>query len=413
MNQKLNILILSPKVPWPSRDGGSLGTFVYVRSLSSTGNKITILCLNTNKHYSSLSDFPDDVKSIAVWEAVDINTDITIFGVLKNLLFENVPYHVTRFHSPEFKNKLTEIFSSNSFDIVQLESVYLCQYISLIREISPKTKIILRAPNLENEIWKRNAQGEKNILKKLYKSFTAKRNYEYEKKCAEKNIWDGLVTVIKRDSDAYKKFNPELKTHVAPFGSLFNKNEKQEIEKENKNIAGFLGAMDWLPNQEGVEWFLDSVWSKVLKEVPDAKFHLAGRSMPQRYFEYASESVIVLGEVDDAFQFMSSCDMMVVPLKSGSGMRVKIIESMSWGVALVASQTALEGIEASDGRDVFITRDDDADLFARRTVELLQNKYLASEMGENAKIFVRENFDENEIARKMSGFYCSLIQNIH
>jgi glycosyltransferase involved in cell wall biosynthesis len=199
-----------------------------------------------------------------------------------------------------------------------------------------------------------------------------------------------------------------MRTHVAPFGSKFD-DLKNNIIKSDNNIVGYIGAMDWLPNQEGVEWFLDHVWSKVLKEAPDAKFHLAGRKMPQKYFAYASDSVIVLGEVDDAFHFMRSCDVMVVPLKSGSGMRVKIIEAMSQEIALVASKTALEGIEAREGRDVFITRDDDAELFAKRIVELLQNKDLALKMGKSAREFVRENFDENEIARRMSEFYKSLL----
>ena len=412
MKSDLNILILSTKVPWPAKDGGSLGTFVYSRSLAFVGNSVTVACLNTNKHYSDLNKFPSDVKSIANWEAVDINTDISILGALKNLLFETVPYHVTRFYSSNFEEKLEELFSNNEFDIVQLEIVYLSQYIPLIRKLSPHTKIVLRAPNLEYEIWQRNAQGEKNIFKKLYKNFTAKRNFDYEKKCAKNNIWDGLITVTKRDSNAYKKFNSQMKTHVAPFGIrlIENQNKTENINTSSfkTHKVGYLGAMDWLPNQEGVEWFLENVWNKILKEAPDAKFHLAGRKMPQKYFEYASDSVIVLGEVDDAFKFMKSCDVMVVPLKSGSGMRVKIIEAMSQSVALVASETALEGIDAKDGQDIFVTGDDDVELFAVRTVELLQNKELALEMGKSAKEFVKENFDEDEIAKRMTEFYLSL-----
>ena len=391
-------------------DGGSLGTFVYSRSLASVGNKITLACLNTNKHYSDINNFPEDVKQIARWEAVDINTDISILGALKNLLFETVPYHVTRFHSSDFEEKLRELFSNNKFDIVQLEIVYLSQYIPLIRKLSPHTKIVLRAPNLEYEIWQRNAQGEKNILKKLYKNFTAKRNYDYEKKCAKDNVWDGLITVTKRDSNAYKKFNPDMKTHVAPFGICLASFKSDETKINDEKFVGYIGAMDWLPNQEGVEWFLENVWNKILQEIPNAKFHLAGRKMPQKYFEYSSDSVIVLGEVEDAFQFMKTCEVMVVPLKSGSGMRVKIIEAMSQSVALVASKTALEGIDAKDGQDVFITGDDDAELFAGRTIELLQNKDLALKMGKSARNFVKENFDENTIAKKMTEFYNSLIK---
>jgi glycosyltransferase involved in cell wall biosynthesis len=165
----------------------------------------------------------------------------------------------------------------------------------------------------------------------------------------------------------------------------------------------FIGALDWLPNQEGLIWFLRNVFEELVVEMPQLMFHIAGRNAPDHFVKKLNHRKIVFhGEVKDAREFMRSYRVMVAPLLTGSGIRIKILEAMALGRPVVTSSTGIEGIPAGDNREVLLA--DDPDLFRKQLVKLLANHKDASRLVTGARLLIKHNFDTFGLSTRLSQF---------
>ena len=159
--------------------------------------------------------------------------------------------------------------------------------------------------------------------------------------------------------------------------------------------------MNWIPNEEGMKWFLDKVWPIVHDRLPTLKLYLAGRFMPEWLLKSQLPNVEVVGEVADAQQFINSKSIAIVPLLSGSGIRIKIIESMALGKAIVSTRMGAEGIAIREGIDILVA--DTPEDFAYAVESLANSQQRTTEMGAKARISIEESYDNRKIIEK----YCN------
>jgi polysaccharide biosynthesis protein PslH len=160
----MKILQLTNKIPYPPRDGGAIATLSLSMSLQDRGTRLLLLGMNTSKHYCDMESLPESITSNIKMESVDVNTDLSFWDAIKNLLFSGLPYNATRFISKNFSKKLIELLQNQKFDVIQLEGLYMAYYIQVIRKHSDAL-IALRAHNVEHEIWERTSQQEKSFFK--------------------------------------------------------------------------------------------------------------------------------------------------------------------------------------------------------------------------------------------------------
>jgi glycosyltransferase involved in cell wall biosynthesis len=397
----MRILQLTNKIPYPPKDGGAIATLNISRGLARLGHEITILGMNTSKHYFDIQLIPEKITNQIDIREVVVDTKISAFAALKNLLFSDDPYNAERFFHEGFAKALKELLLEKTFDIVQLEGLYLGYYIEIIRKYS-KAKISLRAHNIEHEIWERTASQEKLYWKKLYFQMLAARIKRFEMRMLNK--YDLLVPITERDAMHYKSFGNKKPFLIVPSGfdtSLLI----PKPERINFPSVFFIGTLDWFPNQEGLVWFVEKVWPLVLEKHPDLKFYVAGRNAPHWITKLFARNpnINYLGEIDDAYKFIDENAVMVAPLFSGSGMRVKIIEGMALGKTIVTTTIGAEGIDITPGQNIFV--EDDATSFYRQIDNLLENRVLFDEVGKQANIFVRENYDNHKISVSLADFY--------
>jgi glycosyltransferase involved in cell wall biosynthesis len=161
--------------------------------------------------------------------------------------------------------------------------------------------------------------------------------------------------------------------------------------------------MDWMPNLEGVRWFLKQVWPKVHERMPQLTLYLAGRKMPKDLMQLETEGVRVLGEVPDAMYFIASKQINVVPLLSGSGMRVKIIEAMSAGKAVVTTTIGAAGIGCKDGENVLIA--DTPEQFVEQLQRCVDDPEYRRQIGCNAARLIVDQYGNEQLTRRLIGFY--------
>jgi glycosyltransferase involved in cell wall biosynthesis len=165
--------------------------------------------------------------------------------------------------------------------------------------------------------------------------------------------------------------------------------------------------MDWMPNLEAVDWFLQNVYDKLIKQIPDIKIYLAGKDMPQRIKQMANKNLIVMDRIEDSKGFMNDKGIMIVPLLSGGGMRVKIIEGMASGKAIVSTAIGAEGINYVNGKNILIA--DLPDDFIFSISGLKNDKNLFNSIGENARNLVEQQYDNKIIGKELLEFYQELI----
>lgn len=400
----MNILILASKPPYPSKDGSSLATLCLAKGLAHQGHKITILAISTPKHPCRIDQIPDDLMQLMDFHLVEIDTRTNPLKAFLNLIFSKLPYNIERFIASNYSLKLKELIRLNSFDIIQLEGIYLTPYINIIKEltISP---IVYRAHNIEHEIWHRLTINETNWFKLKYFSLLSNRLLKIEVDL--KHQVDALVAITKRDEHWFLSHGFEKPSISLPMG--YSTDQLSANRNTSINEPCFLGSLDWKPNQEGIAWFIDHVWPLIMKELPNLNLHVAGRNAPASILSKISKekNIIFHGEVENSQSYLLKYPILVVPILSGSGMRVKIVEGMMLGSIVVTTTIGIEGIDAINHEHAIIV--DAPTDFAREIIELIRKPNYRESIVEKACIFARQNFDESIQAKRLDSFYKQLV----
>lgn len=392
----MKVLQLCNKPPYPSVDGGTMAMDSITSGLLCEGCEVKVLTVETDKHPVRRELIPAEYLEQTGLESVYIDLRVKPLPAIFAMLCGE-SYHVKRYVSEAFAAKLREILEKESFDIVHVESIFLTPYVPLIRKYSD-AKIILRAHNVEHLIWRQVAQSCTNSLKRWYLKHLSLtlRAYELE----HLNDYDGVVCITKNDAEVFRQAGCRKPVVSIPFG--IDPGEVPSVEVEPDSLF-HIGAMDWLPNQESIRWMLEEVWPVVRREVPQAKLYLAGRKMPARWMNATIEGVSVIGEVPDAMYFIGSKKINVVPLLSGSGIRVKIIEAMSIGKTVITTTVGAQGIDYTDGENILIA--DTPEQFARQIKRCLDDDAFCSRVGEAAAQLVADQYDRKKLAEELIEFY--------
>lgn len=381
----MRILLLTPRLPWPPVDGGRIAMSRMAEGLARARADIEILSLNPRKH-RALAPAPITLQ------AIDIDTRIPSFSM-------RIPFIVGRFVSSEFRNALRTTLRRFKPDFVQIESSFLLPYVDIVRDESD-ARVILRPQNVEFRIWEGLARIERNPLRRLALRRIASSVRKYEVRHLDTT--DALVPISEDDAEDFRRLGCTRPMHVVPCGVIV---PESTSEAPIPNSAGFIGSLDFRPNQEAVEWIAGELWPRVIERVPEARLSIAGRSAPER-LRRRMNGIDFRGTVDDATAFMNSMSVMIAPLFAGGGMRIKVLEAMALAKPIVATTLGAGGLDVEHGRDILIA--DDAPAFADAVALLLRDPKMAARIGNAARETVRSRYDNDALARGLLSFYESL-----
>jgi len=395
----MRVLQLCHKPPLPAKDGGCIAMNNLTQGLLDAGHKVKILTIFTHKHDLILDELDPDYIQKTDIEGVHVDTRINFVDAFTAFM-TNDSYHVNRFFSPDMDIKIDRLLRKHSFDVIHLESLFMTPYIGTIKRHS-RAPIILRAHNIEYTIWEKIAIGTKNPIKKIYLNFLAKQLREYELMMF--NSVDGIATISESDKIRMMQLGVRRPIKTIAFGIDLNLYHCQPTTPENENKLFHLGAMDWEPNVEGLTWFMDKVWPSIHQKFPHLTLHLAGRNMSDEFKAKSLPNVFIQGEVEDAIQYIQDHDIMVVPILSGGGVRVKIIEGMALGKAIISSTIGAIGIEYKEKENILIA---DTVLEWIQSIESLMEKPDKKvRIQNNARQFAESHFDNKFITKELIQFY--------
>jgi len=422
----MRILVLCNKSPYPAKEGGPIAINMIVEGLTEAGHSVKVLAMNTDKYSVRLSDIPEEYRIKTGIELIYVDLRFRPLKAFMNL-FTNESYHVERFVSAQFAKRLEEILLLENFDVVQFEMPFLSPYLPIVKKNS-NARTILRTHNIEHKIWERIAATTKNPVKKLYLRHLARTLKMHELRVIRE--FDGIAAISEVDAEYFRHslltsgpsslLSDQLPEAPHPFleGAGIGNGGDRVVTipfgidpskyKMSQNPRGTIslfsiGAMNWIPNAEGIRWFLENVWNGVSEKYPELKYYIAGREMPDWLTRSDFPNAVIVGEVEDAQLFMEDHSLMIVPLFSGSGIRIKIIEGMAAGKAILSTSIGAEGIHYTHGENILVA--DSPGDFIRMISACIEDQHLISKLGKNARLLIESEYNRETIIQNLFRFY--------
>lgn len=370
-------------------DGGCVAISSILKSLlSSKTIKVFHFALSTHKHPFDASNYPETWTSRMKMDAQFINTKTDILGALIHL-FKNKSYNISRFYDKKVAAKIEEIILEQKINVVFCESLYTLPYLEVFQ--NHNVKVILRAHNVEHQIWKQLGEKSKFPLKKWYYNKLSNQLLQYELKQLKK--LDGIVAISEEDALFFQQFEPKVQVTAIPTAV------KTNFPTPDYKLSDFyfLGAMDWKPNKEGVDWLLKEVIPEGIK---GSTLSIAGKSLSKN--EIKHPSVICEGEIKNALNFIQSHGVCLIPMHSGSGIKIKLLENLAMGKPIISTTEGVRGVDVTHDKEVIIA--DDPQSFREAMYTLNMERGKRKELGQAGKKFVIDNFGEQKITRRLIAF---------
>jgi polysaccharide biosynthesis protein PslH len=396
----MKILQLCLKPPLPAKDGGCIAMNNITMGLMEAGHTVKILTIFTQKHDFVLDDLPADYIEQTQIEGVFIDTRVNLVDAFANFVTSD-SYNISRFFSADFDIKLTKLLKFNRYDVIHLESLFMTPYMATIRR-NCNTPVVLRSHNLEFIIWERIARGTENFFKRNYLKYLANKMRRYE--ISGLNYVDGIASISDEDRQRFMDLGIRRRIKTIPFGIDLRNYPITPLDRSEISLF-HIGAMDWGPNIEGIQWFLNKIWWRIHDEFPQLKLYLAGRNMPMDEMPILP-NVVYLGEVDNAIAFMQSKKIMIVPLLSAGGVRVKIIEGLAMQRAVISTSLGAEGLECEHQKNILLA--DTPEQWLDAISELITNEDRIHELGVHGREHVKTYFDISGISKTLIDFYKEL-----
>ena len=386
MVKKMKILVIANKVVFPALDGGAVAMKKLAHLLASYNqNLIDIICISKDTKVANIkpptiSTHKNQIKQIVFKKNMGLNILDFTTSILKK-----ESYQANRFYHSKIKDYVQKLINENQYNIVIFESVFTTVYLNKLK--LNNIKIIFRAHNIEHKIWQDLAKN--TILKKIAFYFLANQIKKMENTIPK--YVDHIITISKNDAQYFNKiFQQKTKTIHVNFD--IKNNRKSKI----RNSIFHLGSMNWKPNHEGIGWFLHKV--KKLIENENIKIYLAGKDMPSKYFKFTDKNTFIEGQVENSEEYMRNKEILIVPIFSGSGIRIKILEGMTLGIPVISTTKGAQGIPYTDKKNIIIANKPDD--FKKAILKLINNKNFAKKIAQGGQELIQNHFGSQILLKK-------------
>jgi glycosyltransferase involved in cell wall biosynthesis len=407
----MHILQVSPRVPFPLHDGGAIGIYNITKGLLAAGHRVTMLAINTPKHHQPASVL-DHLGPNFRLVTVDVDTSLKPLKALRNLLFSSLPYNVDRFISFAVSDKLADLLRENTIDVVQFEGTFVAFYLTILGALLGDADFhfppaVLRAHNVEYVIWERLAAGETNKLKRFYLHSLAARMRRFEQRYLRK--FNAIAAITQEDIARLQELGCPEPIALIPAAVELASFQPDPAVRPRPRTVFMIGSLNWLPNLEGLDWLLRDVWPALHAELPDLELHVAGVAPPGHLTSRprGQDNVFIHGFVESAAGFMRQYDLMLVPLLSGGGMRVKIIEGMALGKAILSTGIGAEGIAVRDGHDIVLR--DTAAAWQQALRDYYHGRLPVASLGAAAAATAADVYDNHRVTQRFEALYAQAL----
>ncbi|MDE2776626.1 MAG: glycosyltransferase family 4 protein [Chloroflexota bacterium] len=397
----MRILLLTPDLPYPSESGAAIRNMGVIRGLAAAGHRLSLL---------SFAETAPDRESNPLFELCEEAHIVATprHGKLKRivkLLGSGQADIAFRLASPEYRRMLGRLLRENAYDLIQFSGIELGCYLSLIEASNTSAKIVYDALNAEAELQRVVAQVDQGLTRRLpaamYSTIQSARLQQYEREICR--AVDAVIAVSEQDRGFLLKHGG-APVRVIPNGiQVAEYKPAAEAARAPRQLV-FSGKMDYRPNVDAVEWFHSAVYPLVRECNPQAGLLIVGRNPHRRLKRLAEhESVRITGWVESVLPFLHEAAVYIAPLRMGSGTRLKILEAMAAGCAVVSTSIGAAGLNDEVKGALCIA--DDAAAFARAIVSLFDDEKRRRELGALARARVSMHYDWSTLIPRLLRVY--------
>lgn len=372
----MRILYITQGFPDTRMVGGQIASYYNIVQLTRSGHEVIALCLVPR---GTLETDPEALSRLArVHPVPDVPRSCPANYALN--LFDVLPWPIRRYASRQLAREAKTLLRAGSYDLVLFNSLHSATLLPKVRKLTT-VPCVLFEHNVQSTIMELYRSFQTNPLLRLYAFGQWRKMRAFEARAC--SAFDQVLTYSDVDRAEIRRLSPEARVRYVPLmldvGRLAATKWPEEFDLL---FAAYLG---WAPNEDSLRWFIDEILPKIQDLRPGTDLEVVGAGTPARTIdvEHQDRSIRFRGRVDDIRPFYGRARVVVVPLRIGSGVRVKIIQAMAMGKAVVTTSKGCEGLAVTDGEHVAIA--DSPDEFARRTVRLLESEDERRAMGGRAQ----------------------------
>ena len=395
----MKILFLSPTVPFPLTDGGRIRVFNLLKQIA-TKSDVTLLALETQ---------PTDSEGVAQLQQLGIQVHLIpnaptlpplSFSTLLKAFLRRQPITVARYALPAYRQKFKELVETGSFNLVHYEMFHTAQF-----HTETRLPGVLSQQNVDSAIWRRLCSETANPFYK-FAYWTQQLAFQrYERVLSPK--FDAVTCTSDIDAAVFQRHCSENVIEIIPNGVDVTHYQPDFSAEVSAHLI-YIGSMDWYPNEDAVSFFADEVLPRIQENVPDVRFSIVGGNPSARVQKLAErKGVVVTGRVPEIKPYFAEATVFVVPLRIGSGTRLKILEALAMGKAIVSTSVGAEGLDLKDGEEIFIA--DEPEAFADAVTRLLTDTSLRRRIGENGRARVERDYNWQSIGEKLHQLYTKIL----
>ena len=381
----MRVLFVTPTQLDPADSGGKLVSRGLVEGLRRRGHRVDVHALPRGRAVLQESSaakprLRHTLRHLATWAAH--------------------PYPVAKYWSDETYRRLRAVVLAGSHDIVHCDHLHAAEYgLRLIREMG--VPCVLLQHNAEHVLWKGAARVGWNVPRRLFCAWEASRIYDYEHRVVE--AFDACIALTEDDANALRP--PGSRGRVVTLRPGWNRQASELPSGDGEDaVVVFVGRTDWFPNLDGMVWFVRHVWPKVLERQPRTRLRIVGGYPPRAVRRLnRCPGVDVVGWVEDPLQSLMRGQVVIAPLRIGSGIRIKILQALAAGRPVVSTPVGCAGLGLREEVEILIGRDEES--LALQTVRLLREPKLRQRIAVAGLAFMQRWPTEDRAAARLESVY--------
>jgi polysaccharide biosynthesis protein PslH len=388
----LNILIVSTQFPYPTRSGFTTRVYQLARQLSARHN-VTLLSYARPDQRGGVAGLTTQMSVRAVEIEPQSPAGKRVAQALT--LASSRPYYCREFHSRSMQEAIDDVCSTGTFDVIQLESSYLGTF-----QLPRSTPVVIDEHNIESELFHRMCEGERSLARRAFNRVEHARFRRFEQACWRRA--DACVVTSEREVEAVSTCAPDTPLAVVPNAVDLDYFAPSSAPVEPHTVI-FSGTLNYRPNLDAARHLIDDIWPLVRGRYADATLTLTGSNEGVDTRPLTRPGVRLLGEVPDIRPHVARAAAVAVPIRIGGGTRLKVLEGLAMGKAIVSTAVGCEGVAVRDGEHLMLA--DDAPTFASRIFEVFENPALRDTLGQAGRQLVETRYSWELAAERLESLY--------
>ena len=397
----MKILILDEEFPFPLNTGKRIRSFNLARRIARR-HEVHYMAYGTADSVSFEELKKNDIHPLVVPYQVPPKSGLLFYSRLLANLFSQYPYIVSSHYSEIFQRNLNIILNQIGPDLIICE---WSPYAIFVKNVDHPKKVIV-AHNIENRIWERYYENERHPIKKWYIKRQMQKVARFEH--AAFNWVDGATAVSRIEAGEIQSYNSSLKVQTVENG-VDLEYFQPDYEGKVGNELIFVGSMNWRPNQDAIQYFVEDIFPLVRARYNTIVANFVGQNPPLHITRLGNiPGIRIIGQVDDVRPFVHDGAVYIVPLRIGGGTRLKIIEALAMGKAVVSTSVGAEGLDVVDGQHIMLA--DSSREFADQIILLMENRELRRRLGQTGRNLVESRYGWDMLADKLEKFLTSVAE---